>query len=133
MLIGVTGGTGYIGAHCVRLLLAEGHRVRLLVAPDVVGAPVLSRFAESGEIVLAGDVRDTAVIDQLLDGCDALIHGAGVVGTDNRRRTLMWEVNAYATESVLTRAVKAGLDPVVSAAVCRWSTFATSPESMPRC
>lgn len=129
MLIGVTGGTGYIGAHCVRLLLAEGHRVRLLVAPDVVGAPVLSRFAESGEIeVLAGDVRDSAVIDQLLDGCDALIHGAGVVGTDNRRRTLMWEVNAYATESVLTRAVKAGLDPVVS--VSSYSAMFPPPDGV---
>jgi nucleoside-diphosphate-sugar epimerase len=115
MLIGVTGGTGYIGAHCVRLLLAEGHRVRLLVAPDATHAPVLSRFAEAGDTeVLSGDVRETAVINELLEGCDALIHAAGVVGTDNRRRTLMWEVNAYATESVLTRAVEAGLDPVVS-------------------
>lgn len=115
MLIAVTGGTGYLGAHCVRLLLSEGHRVRLLVAPDAEGAPVVTRLAEIGDIeVLAGDVRDTAVVDRLLAGCDALIHGAGVVGTDNRRRTLMWQINAYATETVLNRAVDAGLDPVVS-------------------
>ncbi len=29
----VTGGTGYLGAHTVRGLLAAGHRIRLLVAP----------------------------------------------------------------------------------------------------
>lgn len=76
---------------------------------------MLRRFKEIGDIeVLAGDVRDSATIATLLDGCDALLHAAGVVGTDNRRSALMWEINAYATESVLTRAVEAGLDPVVS-------------------
>lgn len=129
MLIGVTGGTGYLGAHCVRHLLAEGHAVRLLVAPDAAGAPVLSRLADAGDMeVVAGDVRDTAVIDQLLDGCDALIHAAGIVGTDNRRRALMWEINAYATESVLTRAVKAGLDPVVS--VSSYSAMFPPPDGV---
>lgn len=115
MLIGVTGGTGYVGAHCVRALLADGHRVRLLVGPDAEGAPVLDRLAELGDVdVFSGDIREPATITRLLDGCDAVLHGAGVVGTDNRRSALMWEVNAYATESVLTQAVRAGLDPVVS-------------------
>ncbi|BBY79484.1 NAD-dependent epimerase/dehydratase family protein [Mycolicibacterium pulveris] len=115
MLIGVTGGTGYVGAHCVRRLLSEGHRIRLLVAPSDEAAPVLRRFAEIGDIeMLTGDVRDPRTIDALLHGCDAVLHGAGVVGTDSRRSALMWEVNAYATEAVLTRAVDAGLDPVVS-------------------
>ncbi|MGE2691378.1 NAD-dependent epimerase/dehydratase family protein [Mycolicibacterium pulveris] len=115
MLISVTGGTGYVGAHCVRALLADGHRVRLLVAPHDDGAPVLQRLADVGDIeLITGDVRDLRTIDALLDGCDAVLHGAGVVGTDSRRRALMWEINAYATEAVLTRAVDAGLDPVVS-------------------
>lgn len=114
MLIAVTGGTGYVGAHCVRALLEAGHRVRLLVAPDAEGAPVLVRLAEIGEVeTMSGDIRQTATVDALLDGCDAVLHGAGVVGTDKRRSTLMWEVNAHATETVLTRAVRGGLDPVV--------------------
>ncbi|OBB48238.1 NAD-dependent epimerase/dehydratase family protein [Mycobacterium sp. 852002-51961_SCH5331710] len=114
MLIAVTGGTGYVGAHCVRALLEAGHRVRLLVAPDAEGAPVLARLAEIGEIeTISGDIRQTSTVDALLDGCDGVLHGAGVVGTDKRRSKLMWEVNAHATETVLTRAVAGGLDPVV--------------------
>ncbi len=114
MLIAVTGGTGYVGAHCVRALLEAGHRVRLLVAPEAEGAPVLARLAEIGEVeTLSGDIRRSDTVDTLLDGCDAVLHGAGVVGTDKRRSTLMWEVNAHATETVLTRAVAGGLDPVV--------------------
>lgn len=114
MLIAVTGGTGYVGAHCVRALLSAGHRVRLLIAPDAEGAPVLAKLAELGDVeTVSGDIRRTATVAGLLDGCDAVLHGAGVVGTDKRRSTLMWEVNAHATEAVLTRAVAGGLDPVV--------------------
>lgn len=114
MLIGVTGGTGYVGAHCVRALQGHGHRIRLLVGPDAEGAPVLGRFAATPDIeVLSGDVREPRTIRTLLDGCDAVLHAAGVVGTDSRRSALMWEINAYATQSLLTHAVRAGLDPVV--------------------
>lgn len=114
MLIAVTGGTGYVGAHCVRALLEAGHRVRLLVAPDAEGAPVLARLAEIGEVeTISGDIRQTSTVDALLNSCDGVLHGAGVVGTDKRRSKLMWEVNAHATETVLTRAVAGGLDPVV--------------------
>jgi dihydroflavonol-4-reductase len=126
MLIAVTGGTGYVGAHSVRALLSAGHRVRLLVGPDAEGAPVLCHLGEfDGVDVMSGDVRNAATIETLLDGCDAVLHAAGVVGTDNRRNALMWEINAHATEAVLTRAVETGLDPVVS--VSSYSALFPSP------
>jgi nucleoside-diphosphate-sugar epimerase len=126
MLIGVTGGTGYVGAHSVRALLAAGHRVRLLVGPDAEGAPILRQLGESAGVdVLSGDVRDARTIETLLNGCDAVLHAAGVVGTDNRRNALMWEINAHATEAVLTRAAELGLDPVVS--VSSYSALFPSP------
>lgn len=129
MLIGITGGTGYLGAHCARTLLAAGHRIRLLVGPDARSAPVLRRFAESDRVdVLLGDIRDTATIETLLDGCDAVLHAAGVVGTDNRRSALMWQVNAYATETLLQRAVAKGLDPVVS--VSSYSALFPAPNGI---
>jgi len=75
MLIAVTGGTGYLGAHTVRALLAGGHRVRLLVGPDAEGALVLDRLAEAGALdVLSGDIRNTATIEAMLDRCDAVLH-----------------------------------------------------------
>lgn len=113
MRIAVTGGTGYLGAHIVRALLQAGHQVRLLVAPDD-SAAVLDRFRGLGAVAaLVGDVREGATIEKLLADADAVLHAAGIVGTDERRAQLMWEVNAYATEAILTRAVDLGLDPVV--------------------
>lgn len=113
MRIAVTGGTGYLGAHTVRALIEAGHEVKLLAAPTDPGA-VLDRLRALGPVtVLTGDVRSAATIEELLAGTDALLHAAGVVGTDERRAQLMWDVNAYATEAILTRAVDLALDPVV--------------------
>ncbi|WP_041782612.1 NAD-dependent epimerase/dehydratase family protein [Mycolicibacterium chubuense] len=115
MDIAVTGATGYVGAHTVRALLAAGHHVRVLVPPAEATAGVLDRLRAAGPLtVTAGDVRSGATVEAFLAGADALVHAAGVVGTDERRVRLMWDINAYATEAILTRAVELGLDPVLT-------------------
>lgn len=114
MRIAVTGGTGYVGAHIVHALLAAGHTVQLLAEPGWSNDLLLHRMQSVGEVsVLRGDLRAPEVPDGLLDGCDAVIHGAGVVGTDDRHEQLMWDINAYAGERIMLRAVTLGLDPVV--------------------
>ncbi|GFG86752.1 NAD-dependent epimerase/dehydratase family protein [Mycolicibacter algericus] len=129
MRIAVTGGTGYVGAHTVKAMLEAGHAVRLLVAPGCGDEPVLPRLRELGALeVLNGDIRDTAVVTALLDGCDAVLHAAGVVGTNDRQEKLMWDINAYATEAILTRAVEARLDPVVS--VSSYSALFPPPDGV---
>lgn len=129
MHIAITGGTGYLGAHTARRLLEAGHRIRMLVAPGCADAPVLPRLAALGEMtVLDGDIRSPATVARLLDGCDAVIHAAGVVGTDHRREALMWEINAHATEAVLASAAEAGLDPIVS--VSSYSALFPPPDGV---
>lgn len=129
MRIAITGGTGYLGAHTVRRLLEAGHHIRLLVAPGCEDEPVIPRLAAVGDLdVLPGDIRESATITRLLDGCDAVIHAAGVVGTDQRRETLMWEINAHATEAVMNRAAEAGLDPIVS--VSSYSALFPPPDGV---
>lgn len=111
----MTGGTGYLGAHIVRGLLTAGHEVRLLAEPGWDNPELLRGLSELGAIsVLEGDVRESDTVARLLDGSDAVLHAAGVVGTDNRREKLMWEINAYATEAILRQAQDRGLDPIVS-------------------
>ncbi|MDP7734128.1 NAD-dependent epimerase/dehydratase family protein [Mycobacterium paragordonae] len=114
MRIAVTGGTGYVGAHIVSGLLAAGHQVHLLVEPDWSNDMLMHRLNAAGELsLLRGDLRSADSVDGLLDGCDAVIHGAGVVGTDDRKAALMWDINAYASERIMLRGIAAGLDPVV--------------------
>lgn len=114
MRIAVTGGTGYVGAHIVNGLLAAGHSVRLLVEPGWSNDMLMHRLNAAGELsVVRGDLRSPDSVDGLLDGCEAVIHGAGVVGTDDRQEALMWDINAYASERIMLRGLALGLDPVV--------------------
>ena len=66
----VTGGAGYVGSVAVPKLLAAGHRVKVLdlyLYGDVLPAhPNLRQ--------IKGDIRDAAVVDDAMDGCDTVIH-----------------------------------------------------------
>jgi nucleoside-diphosphate-sugar epimerase len=85
------------------------------VVPDGPDGEVLAALQSLGPVeVLPGDIRDAATVSELLTGCDAVLHAAGVVGTDSRRTQLMWDINAYATEALMARAAELGLDPIVS-------------------
>ncbi|MDN5759668.1 MAG: NAD-dependent epimerase/dehydratase family protein [Tomitella sp.] len=129
MRVAVTGGTGYLGAHTVRALLEAGHEAKLLVTPNETDAPVLDRLRALGPVtVTVGDIRDAPTVADFLTGTEALFHAAGVVGTDERHTQLMWEVNAYATESILTTAVQTGLAPVVS--VNSYSALFPAPDGV---
>ncbi|MGK8524413.1 NAD-dependent epimerase/dehydratase family protein [Nocardia asteroides] len=128
MRIAVTGGTGYLGAHTVAALLRAGHDIVLLVHPSESFASVPRMFDSGPEAlsVLSGDIRDPKTVEALLEGCDAVVHAAGVVGTDNRRERLMWEVNTDATATVLARATALELDPIVH--VASYSALFPSPD-----
>jgi UDP-glucose 4-epimerase len=130
MKIAVTGGTGYVGAHTTLALLAAGHSVRLLVlpaeSPDAVLAAAGDDAARIEQVV--GALRDAQVVARLLDGCDALLHAAGIVGTDDRREQLMWEINTQATAAILTRAAFLGLDPIIH--VASFSALFPSPDAV---
>lgn len=115
MLVGITGATGFIGAHAVRALLEAGHDVRLLALPDedlhdaLPGVGVDPAWVE----VVRGDLRSQADVEALLDGIDALVHAAGIVSVDDRLEDLMWEVNVHATSHLLHRATALGLEAIV--------------------
>ena len=81
MHILVTGGTGFIGYHTARKLLAAGHRVRLLVRDK----DKLRRLYGSDitDYVL-GDVTDAASVNKALEGCDGVVHSAALVSIDRQ-------------------------------------------------
>lgn len=112
MRIAVTGGTGFLGAHTVAALVAAGHDVRLLARGSIDAVTALGVDQERLEVV-RGDVTDPVAVDRLLDGVDAVVHAAGVVGLDERDAARMTAVNVDATRLVLHGAVERGLDPVV--------------------
>ena len=76
----VTGGSGFIGSHCILQLLAAGHSVRTtlrdLKREDEVRSMLREGGAEPGERVsfVAADLESDAGWPQAVAGCDYVLH-----------------------------------------------------------
>ena len=70
----VTGGAGYVGAVLVPKLLAAGYAVKVLDL-YIYGDHVLDAVADDPHLQqIKGDIRDRALLQRVLPGCNAVIH-----------------------------------------------------------
>ena len=105
----VTGGTGFVGWHVAKALLAEGWSVRALAR----GGPLRQTGLDELPVdVVAGDLPATAAsatsatsyVDRALQGCSAVVHCAGLV----KARSLAdyRAVNVLGTEHLVEASAK---------------------------
>lgn len=109
MLVTVTGGTGFVGAHSIAAIVGAGHRVRMLVRAESTARtrrlwttvdPVLAMLSvdrASIEVVL-GDVTDEQSVASAVRGVDAVLHAAAVYSFDSRASALMRRTNERAAQ-----------------------------------
>src|SRR6185295_6876940 len=80
----VTGADGFIGSHLVEALVRGGHAVRAFVfynAFDSRGWLDHAEPAVRSEVdVVAGDVRDPHGVRRAMQGCEAVMHLAALIG-----------------------------------------------------
>lgn len=76
----VTGGAGYIGSVLVRLLLEDGHEVKVVDTLEFGGESVVELLNNERFTFIKGDVRDAALMQSALAGMDAVAHLAAIVG-----------------------------------------------------
>ena len=74
MTILVSGGTGFVGTGIVHALRSEGRPVRCLIR-DLSKA---SKLASWGCELIEGDITDVAALRSAVEGCDRVIHFAGI-------------------------------------------------------
>jgi nucleoside-diphosphate-sugar epimerase len=93
----VTGGTGFVGGHLVRQLLAAGHRVVALVRD-----PARAGGLDGAELA-RGDVTDRASLRAPMQGADGVFHVAGwyKVGAPASERAEGTRINVDGTRNVL--------------------------------
>jgi nucleoside-diphosphate-sugar epimerase len=76
----VTGGAGYLGSHLVELLLKENYKVRVLDNLSF-GDNALKILKKKYKFeFVKGDIRDLRIVLNSMEGCDAVVHLAGIVG-----------------------------------------------------
>ncbi|MFL6197879.1 MAG: NAD-dependent epimerase/dehydratase family protein [Thermoanaerobaculia bacterium] len=105
MKILVTGGTGVVGAAAVRSLLAAGHCVRLFSRHARRDA---GRWQGSEVTAKEGSVADAAEVAGAAEGCDAVLHIAGIV-EERPPRVTFEAVNVGGTRNLLAEAEVAGV------------------------
>ena len=80
MRILVTGGAGYVGSTLVPMLLEQGHRVRVYDSLKFGGHGLLPCCQNRHFELIKGDVTDADGVKKALDGMDAIVHLAAIVG-----------------------------------------------------
>ena len=76
----VSGGAGYIGSVLVRLLLAEGYRVKVIDNLSFGGVPIIDLLNDDNFVFQKGDVRNENDLRNALKDVDHAVHLAGIVG-----------------------------------------------------
>jgi len=112
----VTGGAGFIGSHLVEALLGKGYKIRVLdnlSTGKVANLPVANPDLE----LMIGDVADSAVVEQAMRDCSAVVHLAAVASVqasvDDPVAT--HQANFVGTLNVCQSMLKAGVKRVVFA------------------
>lgn len=105
----VTGGTGFLGSHIARRLIADGiHPVLFDIAP----LPPDDDDIKDQVTVIDGDVQDREAIRAALEGVSHVIHTAAALPIQVSKKKI-YAANVRGTRYVLHESMKAGVKRVV--------------------
>jgi len=105
----VTGGTGFVGAHIVRALLAKGRDVRCLVRASSRRTNLEGLDVE----VVEGELRDPASLARAVRSCEVVYHCAADYRLFTKDPGELRASNVEGTRHVLRAAGEAGASRVV--------------------
>ena len=105
----VTGGTGFVGANVVRMLLQRGTEVRALVRPRSDTQNLDQLDVE----LVAGDLRDRGSLEAALEGCDTVYHVAAMYALWAPSPKEIYDSNVTGTVNLLEAAGRAGVEKIV--------------------
>ncbi len=126
----VVGGAGYIGSVLVRRLIASGRKVRVLDSLVYGNAALRGLFGHPNMELLVGDCRNIKSVVRAVDGVEAIIHLAAIVGDpacEQERQTAL-ETNYAATRMLIEVAKGAKVRRLIFASTC--SVYGASDELM---
>lgn len=104
----VTGGTGFIGANLVRLLLTQGYTVKVLVRPQ----SRLDNLQGLDLEIVKGDLNSPDLVN-LMQDCQILFHVAAHYSLWRRDAEELYRCNVLGTRNLLAAARQTKIERVV--------------------
>ncbi|MCK9375553.1 MAG: NAD-dependent epimerase/dehydratase family protein [Syntrophobacterales bacterium] len=110
----ITGGAGFVGSNLIRHLASRGMRLRVL---DNLSAGRAADLGGTDAELLIGDIRDTQLVEQAVQGMETVIHLAAHTNVIESIKTpeVNLEVNVKGTFNLLQASVKYGVKRFVFA------------------
>jgi nucleoside-diphosphate-sugar epimerase len=126
--IDTIGGAGFVGTRLIPELVAARYEVTVLdlgIFPR--GIEALNRLAPEAHVI-RGDLRDTELVADGLEGCDTVISLAGMSNdpTADLRPELTKEINLTATLALINASEKAGCRRFIN--ISSASVYGVQPE-----
>jgi len=113
MRVFLTGATGLTGSHAMAELHREGHEICALVRSEEKLRRTCAQHEVPVPAFVVGDMTDRAAVQRGFDGCDAVLHAAGVVSIEAKRADEVLRGNIEGTDVVIGGALDAGVERVV--------------------
>ena len=101
MRVLVTGGTGFVGSHLVRRLLAKGLDV---VSLDKSPGLFDDELRTSGATLISGSVTEPEDVNRAMEGCELVYHLASPFGDLLQPDAVYWDIEVNGTRHVLEAA-----------------------------
>jgi nucleoside-diphosphate-sugar epimerase len=128
MKVLITGGAGYIGSVLVRQLLSKNYKVRVYDSLKFGGEALYDVMMHPDFEFIHGDIRDDAQVKEALNGVDAVVHLAAIVGDPACKMYSeeAMQTNWTASVALFEASEKAGLKRFVFASTC--SNYGKMPD-----
>lgn len=116
----VTGGAGYIGSVLVRILLEQGHQVRVIDNLMYGGESIIDLLEHPNFEFVKGDIRNREDVEKAVKDIYAVAHLAAIVGDPACAKDpeLTREINTAGSELLYDVANEAGVQRFIFASTC---------------
>ncbi|HET7755025.1 MAG TPA: hopanoid-associated sugar epimerase [Anaeromyxobacteraceae bacterium] len=121
----VTGGTGFVGANVVRVLLTHGVEVRALVR----SGSDRTNLDGLGIEIVEGDLRDADAVRRAVRDCDRVFHVAADYRLWARDPRELYETNVKGTANVMDACRAEGVERVVHTSTVGTIGLASLPDA----